>query len=176
VLSSPSAPENIDPSWSPSAEDVRFAELLTDSYHRCTGRSLLSGTAFEGNASSAAADELAVLLYHELPFALLSHDTSPDPRFQYANVSAQRYFGYSWTEFVGMPSRLSAEPANRGSRQKSMESALRDGFVDDYRGVRIAKSGHRFRIEQATIWNLVDLDGRLHGQAAVIREVQPLDP
>jgi hypothetical protein len=167
-------PENVDQSWRPTADDAHFAELLTDSYHRCTGTSLLSGTPGGSHATAPAGAELAHLLYHELPFVLLAHDTSPDPCFVYANLSAQKRFGYSWSEFVGMPSRLSAAPAERSSRQESMKSVLRDGFVDDYRGVRVTKSGHRFEIERGTIWNLVDSEGHLHGQAALLRQVRSL--
>lgn len=50
----------------------------------------------------------------------------------------------------------------------------RDGCRDNYRGLRVAKSGERFWIEHATVWNLLDADGVLHGQAAVIRAVTPV--
>jgi hypothetical protein len=40
------------------------------------------------------------------------------------------------------------------------------GFVDDYSGIRISKNGRRFRIRQATVWNLVDASGAFAGQAA----------
>jgi hypothetical protein len=38
--------------------------------------------------------------------------------------------------------------------------------VDNYSGIRISASGRRFRIENATVWNLADAGGRIHGQAA----------
>ncbi len=44
-----------------------------------------------------------------------------DPRFFYANRAAQACFGYSWIEFIGMPSRLSAEMPERAARQKLLE-------------------------------------------------------
>ncbi|MGO8840451.1 MAG: MEKHLA domain-containing protein, partial [Methyloceanibacter sp.] len=34
------------------------------------------------------------------------------------------------------------------------------------RGLRIAKSGRRFWIEDGIVWQLVDRDGALRGQAA----------
>ena len=52
----------------------------------------------------------------------------------------------------------------------------RDGYVDDYRGIRISKSGRRFRIEQAIVWNLIDAAGHLHGQAATFDAWTPLPP
>ena len=47
-----------------------------------------------------------------------------------------------------------------------MESVARQGFVDDYSGVRISGGGRRFMITDATVWNLVDEAGVYHGQAA----------
>jgi hypothetical protein len=43
----------------------------------------------------------------------------------------------------------------------------RQGFIDDYSGVRISKSGRRFRIARATVWNLIATDGCRCGQAAM---------
>ena len=56
-----------------------------------------------------------------------------------------------------------------------LERVSRDGFIDDYAGVRISASGKRFRIERAVVWNLVDPAGGHHGQAATFSHWQPLD-
>src|SRR6266511_415221 len=143
-----------------SPTDDAFAELLTSSYQRVVGRRLLPGTVDAGDASR--------WLYEEASFALLAHDASPDPVFIYANRAAQQCFEYSWTEFIGMPSRLSAEQPNRDERQAFMNEVLRRGFVDHYQGLRIARSGRRFRIEAATVWNLIDVHDDLRGQAALV--------
>jgi PAS domain-containing protein len=143
-----------------SPTDGDFADLLTGSYQRVVGRLLLPGTVAAGDASR--------WLYERAPFVLLAHDTSPDPVFIYANRAAQRCFEYDWSEFIGLPSRLSAERPNRDQRQAFMDEVLRRGFVDDYQGLRIARSGRRFRIEAATVWNLIDVDGDLRGQAALV--------
>jgi hypothetical protein len=44
------------------------------------------------------------------------------------------------------------------------------GFIDNYSGIRISKMGRRFRIEQATVWNLVNESGEAQGQAATFRQ------
>ena len=44
------------------------------------------------------------------------------------------------------------------------------GFIDDYSGVRISKTGRRFKIARATVWNLLTEDGRPGGQAAMFNE------
>jgi hypothetical protein len=69
-------------------------------------------------------------------------------------------------QFLGLPSRFSAEAPLREERQALLDRVSRHGFIDDYAGVRIAADGRRFRIEAATVWNLVDPDGSVHGQAA----------
>lgn len=108
-------------------------------------------------------------LYESAPFALLAHDRSEDPCFIYANKTAQACFGYDWGEFVGMPSRLSAEAPDREERQRLLDSVSAKGFIDNYRGLRIAKSGRRFWIEDAVVWQLVRSDGEHVGQAAMFR-------
>lgn len=47
-----------------------------------------------------------------------------------------------------------------------MAAVQAHGFIDDYSGIRISASGKRFMIERATVWNVFDADGILHGQAA----------
>jgi PAS domain S-box-containing protein len=138
--------------------DEKFAELLAGSHARVVGRPLME--------EAVPAGTLSEWLYEHAPFVLLAHDTSDDPCFVYANLAAQRRFGYSWDEFVGMPSRLSAEAPEREERERFMSSVREKGFVDDYRGVRITKSGERFWIQDATVWNLLDADGVVRGQAA----------
>lgn len=101
------------------------------------------------------------------PFVLLSHDNAPDPRFTYANLAAQARFEMPWNEIVGLPSRYSAEPMAREARARFLARVAARGYVDDYSGVRIARSGRRFLIERASVWNLADADGRLLGQAAM---------
>ncbi len=145
-----------------SPRDAWFSDLLTSSYRQVVGEPLLP----EGGRFGP---DTASWLYADAPFCLLAHDTQEDPQFVYANMTAQRCFEYRWDEFMGMPSRLSAEAPDREDRQKFMDAVLRQGFVSDYRGVRIAKSGRRFRIERATVWNLLGHDGIRHGQAALIR-------
>ena len=43
-----------------------------------------------------------------------------------------------------------------------------DGYVDDYRGVRISSSGRRFEVRDAYVWNVYDGETRV-GQAALFR-------
>jgi len=104
------------------------------------------------------------------PFVLLSHDTAPDPILNYANQSGLRLFDLTWEELTVMPSRLTAEAPAQAERARLLAEVSDRGFIDDYRGVRVARNGRRFWIERATVWNLLDEKGAPYGQAATFSE------
>lgn len=131
--------------------------MLIASYRHLTGRDLVEA----GGSPAAAAQRL-----YEAPFAVVSHDTAPDPLFNYANRRALALFEMPWEGFIGMPSRLSAEAPQREERERLLERVKKTGFIDDYRGVRITGKGRRFLIQGATVWNLYDAAGNYRGQAA----------
>lgn len=138
-----------------AAHNLTLFKLVTDSYTRTVGKVLLD------------AGRDTAWLYSDAPFALLAHSPAADPVFIYANRTAQRCFEYSFDEFVTIPSRLSAEAPNRDERQHLLDAVTRNGFIDNYRGLRIAKSGRRFWIEGGVVWELTDDDGTRRGQAAL---------
>jgi PAS domain S-box-containing protein len=140
--------------------DPVFSDLLNCSYHRLTGLALTPQEIEDSQAAS--------WLYSTAPFAILAHNTASDPTFIYGNQAAQSLFGYSWDELTVLPSRLSAEAPEREERQRFLEQVQRNGFVSGYSGIRITKDGRRFRIEDATVWQLVDDSGTHHGQAAML--------
>ena len=140
---------------------------LLASHQALTGRPLLERASGEGD------EDLAARLY-DAPFVVLAHGTEPDPLFNYANLAAQSLFERSWEELVGLPSRLSAEAPAREERERLLARVTAHGFIDDYSGIRIAKSGRRFRILRATVWNVADGAGRRIGQAAAFSDWEPL--
>jgi PAS domain S-box-containing protein len=144
------------------ARGADFASLLLDSHLRVVGTELC---ARPWSTDADAAD----WLYGEAPFGLLAHDPSGDPRFIYANLTAQKCFGYSWQEFTALPSRLSAVDDDQDDRDAFVAAVTRQGYADGYRGRRVRKDGSLFWIEDVCMWDLVDADGHKHGQAAVFR-------
>jgi hypothetical protein len=50
----------------------------------------------------------------------------------------------------------------------------RHGFIENYSGIRISKRGRRFRIDKATVFNLLDPAGHYLGQAATFAAWAPL--
>ena len=130
---------------------------LTRSYKKWTGRDLLAG-----NLSAA---ELAEKILNA-PFVVVSHGTQADPVLNYGNRAALALWEMSWEEFTRTPSRLTAEAPRREERARLLETVTRQGFIDDYTGNRVSKSGRRFEIFRATVWNLVSATGEPCGQAA----------
>jgi MEKHLA domain len=105
---------------------------------------------------------------------VVSHGTQSDPVLNYGNQVALDLWEMDWTMFTQTPSRSTAEPVNQAVREVMMAQVLRQGFVENYRGVRISSSGRRFEIDRATIWNLTDLYGQPCGQAATFASWQYL--
>ena len=114
---------------------------------------------------------LANCLFHA-PFAVLSHTTDDDPLFNYANLKALELFGFHWEGLIGLPSRLSAEPAAQADRDRLLKEVGEKGYIKDYQGIRLTKQGKRFLINNAVVWNLRDISGNFAGQAACIKEWQ----
>ncbi len=139
---------------------TQHAAILCASYQRLTGRELIPPRTIR--------ESIAAYL-ENAPFALVSHDTQADPVFNYGNRIARELFEMTWDELTSLPSRLSAEPVRQMERARLLSDVSRRGYVDNYSGIRISKSGRRFEIKNATIWNLFDNEGGSHGQAALIR-------
>lgn len=150
------------------ANDTSLFGLITGSFRRLTGRDLIDPVM--GAAMGTK------WLYNEAPFVVLAHDGSADPRFIYANRTAQACFEYTADELIGLPSRLSAEAPERSERQRLLDRVSRDGFIADYSGIRIAKSGRRFRIANAIVWQLIGEAGAHRGQAATFSEWHDIMP
>ncbi len=144
------------PPWDNEAMH-RHARRLADSHRRWTGRDLLP--------SEADARELARKLF-TAPFVLVSHGTEADPVLNYGNATALGLWEMSWEQLTSTPSRFTAEVPNREERARLLAEVTQNGFIANYAGVRISHTGRRFRIAQATVWNLIAEDGSPAGQAA----------
>ena len=135
--------------------------LISRSLKYWTGRDLLPG-----NFPAAEFAEKVFLA----PFVLVSHGVEADPILNYGNQSALTLWEMSWAELTRTPSRLTAEAPNREERARLLAAVTARGFIDDYSGIRISKSGRRFRIAQATVWNLLDEHKNYAGQAAMFSQ------
>ena len=139
---------------------------MLNSYARLLGRELLERSGDE-------VDEARRLF--AAPFAVVSHGNQEDPILSYGNATALALWELTVPDLLATPSRKTAEPVHHEERSRLLDRTARDGYVDNYRGIRIASSGKRFLIEQAIVWNLFDEHGDPIGQAATFSECEFLD-
>jgi hypothetical protein len=145
---------------------ITHTQILLNSYRRFLGEELV--------VRDGSDEEQSQVLF-EADFVVVSHATQADPILNYGNRAALNLWEIDLDTLLQTPSRMTAEPVHRDERARLMERTTRDGFVDDYRGVRIASTGRRFLIEQAIVWNLVNDAGDRVGQAATFSDWVFLD-
>lgn len=147
-----------NPSSSP--EWIAKTRILLDSWEHHLGKPLI-----ERQSAEADSEKL-----FRVPFVLVAHGTEADPILNYANQAAIALWEMPLEQLLQTPSRKTAEPVHRDERSELLRRTTEHGFIDDYSGIRISATGQRFRIHQATVWNLVDSDGALVGQAAAFSQ------
>ena len=145
---------------------IARTQVILNSYRDLLGRELID--------RSANPEDDARRLF-ALSAAVLAHGTEVDPILDYGNRAALVLWEMTPKALVAMPSRLTAEPGVRAAREKALEDTKRQGFSTGYDGIRVSATGRRFTIHDATIWNLVDGDGRPAGQAATFERWSPVD-
>lgn len=156
-------PESSLPDGTPREEWLALSQSLLDSFRHWTGKDLVA---------RVSPEEDLVTLWNA-PRVVVSHGVEQDPVFHYGNRRALELWEMRLGEFLGMPSRLTAEPVHRDERQRLLERTRDHGYVDDYRGVRISRTGNRFMIERALLWTVLDPNGDKIGQAATFDRWTP---
>ena len=139
---------------------------ILDSYRKWLGRDPIE--------RRGTADEQARRLF-EAPFAVLAHGTEADPILMYANRMTLKLWELPLEELLRTPSRMTAEPMHRDERKRLLERVSRNGYIDDYSGIRISGTGRRFWIRKAIVWNLFDSSDEPVGQAASFANFEPLE-
>lgn len=147
-----------------STEMIRHGKFLIQSYNAITGNELVSQ-----KSDSYSDEEAAKSLFLMHDRVVISHGTQKHfengPVLNYGNIAALRRWSASWEQLTSMPSRFTAEPMERKIRDDFMARVSASGMVQDYSGIRIALDGTKFKIADATVWNVV-IDGVYLGQAA----------
>ena len=139
---------------------------LLNSYRHWTGRELL-------DRDGSPLDQAERL--YRAPFVVLAHGNEANPILNLGNRTALDLWEMDLETFLTTPSRQTAEPDHREARSDLLARVERDGFIDDYSGIRISATGRRFQIDRATVWNLIDEAGERVGQAATFSSWRFLD-
>ncbi|MBD2327388.1 MEKHLA domain-containing protein [Alkalinema sp. FACHB-956] len=150
-------PSTIDPAPWQSPASLRHVQRLLNSFAQQVGRSLL--------ANQGSPDAIAQALF-EAPFVVVSHGTEADPIFNYGNQQALNLWEFDWDSFTQLPSRQSAEASEYVDREQLLAEAKLKGYISNYRGIRISRTGRRFWIDNVILWGVVDEQGAPCGQAA----------
>ena len=148
-----------------SAWQLTHLRILARCFQSATGRELVS--------PDADGPDFLRQLNHA-SFVLVSHGNEADPILNYGNAAALKLWEMTMEELRSTPSRLTAEAPNRAERATLLAQVTAHGVIHNYSGIRISKSGRRFRIERATVWNLTNDQGKHYGQAAMFRDWKDL--
>jgi hypothetical protein len=145
------------------ANDYHSAHIrrVAGSYARVTGGSLEQEAGLDGAAPGRSA------WFGD--FALLTHRGDEQATLNYGNAFALGLWECGWEEFVGLPSAVTAPPQDRDQRDAVLQAVAQDNFVRGYCGGRISRKGKLFRIENVTIWRLLDETGSAFGVGAFFR-------
>ena len=153
-------PEALQARW------IAHSRALLDSFRARVGKELI----LRGGDAREEAHRL-----FDAPLIAVSHGTETDPILNYGNAAALALWELSPLELIATPSRLTAEAELREAREHVLEETARKGFVSGYTGVRVSRTGRRFRIQDVTVWNVTDADARLLGQTATFAHWEWLD-
>ena len=139
---------------------LKHGQLLCASFLYWTGKQLVP---IQKN------DDDFILTLFEAPFVVVSHGVEDVTIFNFGNKIALDLFELDWSSFIKLPSRESVEIKSQPEREKLIQQVAKDGFIDNYSGIRISSSGKRFIVQDAIIWNIIDNSGVYFGQAAMFK-------
>ncbi len=145
---------------------ITWNQYLLDSYDHFLGQPLIKR---QNNPLTEAKE----LFFSD--FVVVSHNTQSPPLFNYGNQMALNLWEMNWEQFTQMPSQQSAEPEQRQQREKLLEKAMQQGYLQNIQGLRISRTGRHFWIQNVTLWNILDEQGDYIGQAATYPQWKFID-
>lgn len=140
---------------------VEHGALLIRTYHERTGRHLIE---------PSGDWEFDARRLFEAPFVVVSGGAEAEQILNYGNMTALGLWEMDWDTLTRTPSKETAEPVHQAQRAEFLRQVRTIGFIDDYTGIRISRTGRRFRIKRATVWNVTDDAGAYLGQAATFSD------
>ena len=153
--------------WQQSAV-ITWSQIILNSYQRLLGKELIL-------RNGDPLIEAKQLFY--APMVVLSHNTNPDPIYNYGNLQALELWEMTWEQLVQTPSKSTTEPELRSQRENFLVSAkmAKQGYINNYEGIRVSSTGKRYKIQDVIIWNLTDEQNQYCGQAATFADWQAVN-
>ncbi len=145
-------------------EHIKLVGLLLDSHEKAFKYKLFNYENRE-NLNTINSQKL-----FSLDQVVLAHNNNKDPMIQYANALGLKLWEKTWSEMIGMPSRLTAPKNERKQRNDAIKEAHIKDFLTGYEGIRISSKGNLFHIKNVRIWKICDKENNEYGQAATFSE------
>ncbi|MGY6531063.1 MAG: MEKHLA domain-containing protein [Cyanobacterium sp.] len=146
-------------------EIINWSQIILNSYQKLFKKELIER---KGNELTQGKN----LFY--APMVVFSHNTLSDPHYNYGNEKGLILWDMSWEQLMATPSRTTTEPLLREERERLLHETNVKGYVTDYQGVRISRTGVKYSIKDITMWNLIDDSDNYCGQAATFSEWEKL--
>ena len=145
-------------------DKVEHIKNVLNSFEKLTGKTIIN----------RLNPEMDFLEIENGEFVLVSHNEAEDPILNYGNQFALKLWEMSWDDFIKTPSRKTAEPDLRGKRWEMLSIVSKQGYFDNYEGIRISSSGKQNKKKNAVVWNVTNEHGEYLGQAAYFKTIEHL--
>ena len=142
---------------------IAWSQIILNSYNKLLGHQLIPRT----DDRQAEAKNL-----YFTSFVVYSHNTDADPLYNYGNEVGLNLWEMDWEQFIITPSRSTTQPLLQKERQTLLEQIATQGYTTGYQGVRVSAKGTKYKINDVTVWNLEDEQGKFCGQAATFSDWQ----
>lgn len=114
---------------------------------------------------SATPVQIAQRLF-EAPMVILAAEKESDPFLNYGNLQALKLWETTWDELLKTRGRETAEVSEQKQRASFLSQVNQKGYIDQYEGIRVSKTGKRFLIKNVKVWRVFDEFQNDLGQAA----------
>ena len=103
-------------------ETITWCSYVHKSYRHWLNKNLVEGDLEGKKLAKALYEANYVILAHEF-----EHEFKDVPRFVFANESAKMLWGYSWDEFIGMPSTTHTRSKTCGKMTETFPTCFHTG-------------------------------------------------
>lgn len=146
----------------------KFLELIARSYKQFTNKDLSNIDDLDSViAAHSNIKNLIKKISENNSIVNECFDLSADPIFIYGNNAALKLWELSFEEFTKFSSRNTANLDQQSSRNSLLQEVLDKGFIENYSGIRVSKSGKKFMIENAMVFQVYDLQDHNIAQAVL---------